>query len=81
MSKLRFGLKQEKKPTPKWIGITISITIRASAGVISWIATSNWLGPKTANITTGILGLLIIIGDTIKPYFGEDVSADDGKVP
>lgn len=79
---IRFGKSQLSNPTPAHISRRIDITTAIAAGVSTWVSSASYIGPKSSSIITSLLGLVIIIAQILKPFYGVEhlptkIPADD----
>lgn len=86
---IRFGSKQLSNPTPANIGRIIDIYTALAATVVAWIGTVDFMSSYKVKVIGSILGLTILVGQALKPFFGvdlkgkavaaEDVAAVEGQ--
>lgn len=74
-----FGRKHFGKPTPAKVGFTVTLISVIAAAVQSWVMTADFIPSYWAKIISGVLGLIILVSNAIKPFFG--VAIDTKTVP
>lgn len=73
---MAFGLSQRNKPTPERVNVIAKVLTGAIGIFIGWTSTNDIIPPKTENLMTSILGLILLIIPVIMPLFGVDVPTD-----
>ena len=69
----RFGLSQRHKPTPERVNLIAKVLTGAIGIFIGWTSTNDIIPPKTENVLTSILGLILLLIPVMLPLFGTDV--------
>lgn len=72
----KFGLANRNKPTPARINVLAGVFTGAIGIFIGWTGTNDIIPPKTENIVTSILGLMLLLIPVLKPLFGVEVKDD-----
>lgn len=70
----KFGLSNRNRPTPARINVLAGVITGAIGIFIGWTGTNDIIPPKTENLITSILGLLLLLIPVLKPLFGVDVT-------
>ncbi len=89
MGQVKFGMAQLDNPTPSNRSKPIDMFCAVAGVLIAWTTTAGFIPSEVSNVIASILGLLIGVGQAIKPFFGvvtrqqevpsEDVSTMDTK--
>lgn len=67
---MAFGLGQRKNPTPDKVNVMAGVITGAIGIFIGWTGTNDIIPPKTENIVTSILGLMLLLIPVLKPLWG-----------
>lgn len=74
-----FGMANRNKPTPERINVISKVLTGAIGIFIGWTSTNDIMAPKTENLLTSVLGLILLLIPVITPLFGVDVK--ESSVP
>ena len=74
-----FGKSGMSMPTPSGVSNGLNITAAVCGALVSWVTTVSFIPSNVSNIIASILGLIITLSLTLKPFFG--VSGMPAKVP
>lgn len=80
MGQVKFGTKQLKNPTPANHARVIDITSAVAGGLISWMTTATYIPNNVSNIISSLLGLIIVMSQILKPFFGVQMRQDEVPV-
>lgn len=72
----KFGLSQRHLPTPERINVISKVLTGAIGIFIGWTSTNDIIPPKTENLMTSILGLILLLIPVIIPLFGVEVKGE-----
>lgn len=72
----KFGLSQIKNPTPSRLGTAIQIVNVMASSIIVWVGTTNFISAYWSGVTQSILGLIVLISNSLKPFFGVETSKE-----
>ncbi len=77
MAKQQFGLDQINNPTPTWVMKALQLYVALAGAVVTWLSTTGveLMGPKSYKLTTGLIGLSLLVATAISPFFGVDVKS------
>lgn len=71
---MAFGKNQLSNPTPAGTSMIIDV-ISAVAGVlVTWILSANFIPNNISNVVGSILGLVILLSQALKPFFGVKIT-------
>lgn len=73
---MAFGKNQLKNPTPANTSLIIDIISAVSGVLVSWLLTVNFIPNNISNIIGSILGLVILVVQAIKPFFGVKITGN-----
>ena len=79
MGKVRFGRGQLKNPTPANWSAAINVSTVILGAFITWMATQDIIPPHSSTVIVGIAGLLLTIGNGLKPFLG--VQTEQTTIP
>ena len=78
MASILFGVGQINKPTPAHINRAVRVFTITAGIFLAWMSTSNLIGPHTKDIINQILGLMLLLTNSLAPLFGVQLT---GEVP
>lgn len=70
MKTTRFGRSQLKNPTPAGLSSVIAVFTVIAGIIITWLGTIDFIKESIVTIIVSVLGLLVAIGNGVKPFFG-----------
>lgn len=73
MPEVKFGRRQFGKPTPAKIGFAILIINVVASALQVWMGTASYIPSKTSEVLMSILGLIILLSNALKPFFGTSI--------
>ncbi len=79
MKDVKFGRQQWGKPTPAKIGFIVMLVSAIAGGLQLWMGTASYIPTKISEILQSILGLIIMLANILRPFFG--VPVDSKTVP
>jgi len=74
-----FGRKSLSKPTPTRLANGIQVFTVIGSITLAWVGTASFIPVEVGTVIQSILGLLIGIGNGVKPFFG--VETEQQEVP
>ncbi len=70
MAQVKFGRKQLLNPTPSKLANSILIGTIIAGVLITWLPSASFIPATISTVMQSILGLLLAIANSIKPFFG-----------
>jgi hypothetical protein len=77
---IKFNRAQLKNPTPASVSFKINVSIALLSAVGGWIGTASFIPAGPSTIIQSILSLLVLVCVSIKPFFGDPLSAYQVKM-
>lgn len=79
MTRVKFGRKQIKNPTPRGIAFRLKIAMAICTASSAWISSVSWIPAKPSTIISSCLSLFVLILMGIMPFYG--IETDEKKIP
>lgn len=73
MANYNFGKSELRNKTPQGVSAVIDITTAVCGGLVTWLQSTDLVPVKPSSIISSLLGLIIIVAQAIKPFFGEKI--------
>lgn len=77
MGTVKFGRSQLKNPTPASWSAGINVATVVLSTFIAWVGTANFIGAHTSSIIQSICGLLVGLGNGLKPFLGVETGQQE----
>jgi hypothetical protein len=74
---VKFGLSQIKNPTPSRLGTAVQVINVTASSMIVWVGTTNFITPYWSGVIQSILGLIVLLSSSLKPFFGIETNANN----
>lgn len=71
---IKFGSKQLQNPTPANVARRLDIFCAISGVLIGYLTTASYIPNNISNIIAGILGMLIGVAQSLKPFYGVETT-------
>lgn len=76
MATIKFGRQQLGKPTPANIGFAVTIINVIAGAVQVWMMSAKFIPAHVSEVIGGFLGLVILLSNALKPFFGAHITED-----
>ncbi|MEO7048786.1 MAG: hypothetical protein ABI091_26025 [Ferruginibacter sp.] len=77
MATVKFGRSQLKNPTPASWSAAINVATVILSTFIAWVGTADFIGSHTSTTIQSICGLLLALGNGLKPFLGVETAAQE----
>lgn len=81
MKNYKFGRKQIGNPTPAKIGFAVLLISAIGGGIQVWLGTAGYIPSKVSEVLQSILGLIIMLSNILRPFFGVNLPTSTDSVP